>query len=61
MEKERFSDDSIKLLKKKGLEIIPYDSDGSLSAGGLQMLSIDENSQVTGVADPRRDGSAAGV
>lgn len=61
MEQARFSGSSIELLKSKGFEVIPYDSEWAFSSGGLHMLSIEENGEATGVADPRRDGSAGGV
>jgi gamma-glutamyltranspeptidase/glutathione hydrolase len=59
LEKQRFSEKAVQRLSEKGYEVISYDSEWSFSSGGLHMLSI-ENGEATGVADPRRDGSASG-
>jgi gamma-glutamyltranspeptidase/glutathione hydrolase len=59
LEVGRFSPQAIALLKKHGFEVIPYDSSWAFSSGGLQLAMINEEYYI-GVADPRRDGAAAG-
>ncbi|MCP5244633.1 MAG: gamma-glutamyltransferase [Burkholderiales bacterium] len=58
LEAERFSTDTISLLKKHGFEINPYDA-WSFSVGGLHLAGTNDN-KCWGVAEPRRDGAAAG-
>jgi len=59
MESEGFHPDVVPLLESHGLRIMPL-ARWSYKAGGLQLLARD-GEDWTGVADPRRDGAAAGA
>ena len=58
LEAERFNLEAITLLKKHGFEINPYAA-WSFSVGGLHLAGVKDNT-CWGVAEPRRDGAAAG-
>ena len=58
LEAERFSDRAFTALIKQGFELHHYDP-WSFKVGGLQLAVYDGNN-FHGVADPRRDGAAAG-
>ena len=58
-EKDRFDSKIIDYLSKKGFDIVPYPEAWAFSAGGLHLAGL-ENQSGWGVADPRRDGLAAG-
>ena len=58
LEAERFSEQALAALKKQGFELYHYDP-WSFKVGGLQLAVYDGN-YFHGVADPRRDGAAAG-
>jgi gamma-glutamyltranspeptidase/glutathione hydrolase len=58
LEAERFSKQALSALEKKGFELYRYEP-WSFKVGGLQLAVYDGNN-FQGVADPRRDGAAAG-
>jgi gamma-glutamyltranspeptidase/glutathione hydrolase len=58
IEAERFSPETLDLLKGSGFLINPLDA-WSFSTGGLQLIVFDGKTYV-GVGEPRRDGAAAG-
>jgi gamma-glutamyltranspeptidase/glutathione hydrolase len=58
LEAERFSEQVLDALIKQGFALHTYDP-WSFKVGGLQLAVYDANN-FHGVADPRRDGAAAG-
>ena len=57
-EAERFSESALDALRQHGFILHNYDA-WSFSVGGLQ-LAVYDGENFYGVADPRRDGAAAG-
>ncbi|MBN2000094.1 gamma-glutamyltransferase [candidate division KSB1 bacterium] len=60
IEAERFSPESIFLLRENGFILKPYPSAWAFSSGGLHLIARTD-SGYCGVADPRRDGAASGL
>jgi gamma-glutamyltranspeptidase len=58
LEADRFSEKALHALKEQGFELNYYDP-WSFKVGGLQ-LAVYDGELLHGVADPRRDGAAAG-
>ncbi len=58
LEMDRFSKEAVRELVKRGFAIEQFDS-WSFKTGGLQLCTC-RNGVFSGVADPRRDGAAAG-
>jgi gamma-glutamyltranspeptidase/glutathione hydrolase len=58
LEASRFSPDSLQALEASGFRLLPYDA-WSFKVGGLT-LALSNGGVFHGVADPRRDGAAAG-
>jgi gamma-glutamyltranspeptidase/glutathione hydrolase len=58
----RVTPETIAELKRRGHEIVAFDTGWTMRCGGMQAVAVDpETGVMTGAADPRRDGYAVGV
>lgn len=58
----RIAPETLAELKRRGHEIVAFDTGWTMRCGGMQAVAVDpETGVMTGAADPRRDGYAVGV